>query len=124
TVMTSLKNKIDVLAAKRILARAIAAADAAALAVSERDGKEDCGICGGAMTQLDGRCTIAAVAVEMGLAYRSGSETWLALKHREADLGIASQNADIPQAAHRAFLTVLVEAGQGKAIKRHWDYID
>lgn len=103
------------------LQAAVAAGQAATLAVWERDGKIDRGTCGGAMLEFDGRSKVAKEAEALGITYRSGNEYWLTLKAPE---GVRSQNADIPEAQFRAFKKVLDDAGLGKAVKRFWTYID
>lgn len=109
------------LAVDDVLSLAKAAGDAAALAIWERDGKIDCGSCGGTCCQLDARLGISKAALAQGLAYPSGKEIWLQLQLPE---GVRSQNADIEQAQYRAFRAVLEAEGFGKAVKKCWDYTD
>lgn len=106
---------------KTTLAAAVAAANAAGLAQWERDGKMDCGACGGAMLEFDARTKVAKAAEAAGLAYRSGTDVWLRLPLPD---GVRSQHEAIPQAQHRAFRKTLTAAGFGKAIKRWWNYVD
>ena len=107
--------------AREALERARGAAITAALAQWEKDGKQDCGACGGAMTEFDARTKAAREAETMGLTYRSGRELWLSLPLPD---GIASQHEAIPQAMHKAFREALEFEGFGNAIKRHWKYVD
>lgn len=103
------------------LEAATVAGNAAALAVWHRDECQDRGSCGGAMLEFDSRTRVAKQAEAMGITYRSGKEIWLRL---DLPSGVRSQNADIPQAQHRAFRQELEARGFTKAIKRHWTYTD
>lgn len=103
-----------------VLKLAKEAAFAKSLEIWERDGKRDCGSCGGAIMYLDRRSKLAKVALAEGYAYDGGDVT---VTDYVAP-GIASQNADIPQDALRAFKRVLEENGFGKAIKKFWTYVD
>lgn len=104
-----------------ILERAKAAAEAKSQAIWERDNKQDCGSCGSAVFMLDRRTALAKLAVEKGFANKLGGDIYV--KDCLAE-GIRSQNADIYQGAAREFRRVLIEAGQEKAIKKFWTYID
>lgn len=95
---------------------------ATSLAVYERDGKRDCGSCGGAIMYLDKRSKLAKVAIAEGYAY-DGGDVSLNRESYMAD-GIRSQNADIPQDAMREFRRVLIANGYEKAIKKFWTYVD
>lgn len=108
-------------AARAALQAALNAATAAALQVWDRDEHQDRGSCGNAMLEFDARSTVAKVAEQMGLTYRSGRELWLNLP---LPAGVRSQNADIPQEQKRAFRAALEAAGYGKAVKRFWTYTD
>lgn len=102
------------------IAAAKKAADAAALRVWERDGKRDGGSCGGAMCEFYKRPKIVKELIAAGLADNRG-DVWLQLRLPDE---IRSQNADIPDAMHAAFLDVLRAAGYGDCIKRAWNYTD
>lgn len=105
----------------RALTRAAGAGRTAALAQWEKDGKQDCGACGGAMLQFDGRSLVAKRAEALGLAYRSGTEVFALLKLPE---GIRSQHEAIQQEQYRAFRGALEFEGFGAAVKRFWTYVD
>ena len=107
--------------ATQALRAAVAAGEAAALAVWDRDEHQDRGSCGGAMLEFDGRTIVAKAAEQLGIVYRSGKEYWLRL---DMPAGIRSQNLDIPEAQFRAFRVSLEAAGLGSAIKRAWSYVD
>jgi hypothetical protein len=101
----------------QVIAKAVAAGEAAAIAVWDRDEHKDGGSCGGAMILLNGRTKIYAAAVAAGLV--TGDYVYLSLPK-----GIRSQNADIPQAQYRAFRKVLEDEGYASAVKRFWTYVD
>lgn len=103
---------------EKILRAAVDAANAEALRIWKRDNERDCGSCGGAMLEFDGRSKVLKVATAMGL---TGRDTGLYLKSPDV---VRSQNADIPQGMYRVFREHLEANGLGKAIKRHWNYID
>lgn len=104
-----------------ILDTARAAADAAALAQWERDGRMDCGSCGGAMLQLDGRSAVAKEALARKWAYKSGSEVFVMIRVPD---GIRTQHATVFENHLRAFRDSLIEQGHAKAIAKFWTYID
>jgi hypothetical protein len=97
------------------------AARAAAMAVWERDGREDRGSCGGCVVLLKGGRRFSKIALENGFAWTTGGDIYLKKDYLNE---IASQNADIEQAACAAWREVIKAAGFEDAIKRWWDYID
>lgn len=112
-------NHVDKI--KALLADACKKADAAALAQWEADGKMDCGTCGGAMLQLDSRTVLAKLAIEAGLASKSGSAVYVSLKLPD---GVRSQNMAIPVKQMEAFKAELIAQGAGTVIRRYWSYVD
>ena len=105
-----------------ILATAKAAAHAKALAIWERDGKIDCGTCGGAVFLLKKNTKLAKAAIAGGYAHGDDSPS---IKYDAlVPEGVRSQNADIQQDAARAFKKVIEDAGLGFAIKKFWTYVD
>lgn len=104
-----------------VLKLAKEASIAKSLEVWERDGKRDCGACGGAMMFLDARSKLAKVAVAEGYAWGNSGDISV---NRFLGEGIRSQNADIPEDSMRAFKNVLEANGFGKAIKKFWTYTD
>jgi hypothetical protein len=95
------------------------AGDAAALAIWERDEKQDRGCCGGAMLELKRNTKLFKAAVAAGVAGKLDG-----FVHLDMPAGIRSQNMDIPEAQYRAFRQKLIEAGYEKAIRRFWTYVD
>jgi len=107
--------------ARATVQSAIDAGRAAALAQWEKDGRQDCGHCGGTMLQLDSRSFIAKAALELKAAYKSGSETWAALDLPE---GVRTQHAIVYQKQKHAFADSLRRQGFGGVIRKMWDYVD
>ena len=103
------------------LTLAVLAAREKMLAVWHRNGEKDCGACGGAICQLDGRTVLANRALARGFAYQSGREIFVMLQRPDT---IHSQNADIDQEGMRAFRETLIAHGHANAIKKYWNYID
>ena len=104
-----------------ILNVAKAAAIAEANRIWVRDEMRDCGSCGGAILELDGRTKLAKIAVQLGIADKRSDGIYVPAIVPD---GIRSQNADIPQGSMYAFKKVLEENGCGNAIKRFWTYVD
>lgn len=101
------------------LAKAKVAGEAAALAIWERDEKQDRGSCGGAMLELDARSRLYKAIKASNIVKLMDGFVILS-----APEGVRSQNMDIPEAQYRAFKKTIEEAGFGKAIKRFWTYVD
>lgn len=107
---------------EQIIGDAAQAARSAALAVWERDEHQDRGSCGGAVLLLKAGRKLTKAALELGVATKAGKDIFVnRLVPAEV---VKSQNADIDQAAARAFRQVLLDNGCGDAIKKFWTYID
>lgn len=104
-----------------VLEAAKEAAIAKSAEIWERDGKQDCGSCGGAVLMLKGGRKFSKLAIQTGLAEDMGGRIFVSVPLAP---GIKSQNADIYQGAARAFRDVIVAGGYGEAIKKFWTYID
>lgn len=102
------------------LKAAMAAGDAEANRLWERDGKIDCGSCGSACLSLKGGTKLFKAAATIP-ALMMGSDGYIVGKLPE---GIRSQNADIRQGWYIAFRQSLIAAGYEAAIKKFWTYID
>jgi hypothetical protein len=106
---------------EQVLEQAKQASIAKSLEIWERDGKQDCGSCGGAIMYLDSRTKLAKIAVATGYARDASGD--IAVNQFLGE-GVCTQNADIYQDSMYAFKQVLEANGYGKAIKRFWDYVD
>jgi hypothetical protein len=106
--------------ALEVLTLARTAAEAKALAIWDRDGKEDRGSCGSAIMYLKGNTKLAKEAIAHGFASAGGD---ISVKHF-IPAGVCSQSADIYQDSMSAFREVLIAYGHEKAIKKFWTYID
>lgn len=102
---------------RAILEAARKAGDKAAWAQFERDGKKDCGSCGGAMLALNRGSALYKAAAEMGLA----GDGYVRLRTPD---GIRTQHMEVEVQQYRAFRQALVDAGCGGAVTKFWTYVD
>ena len=104
-------NQLNVLEAAsreaQVLDAALAAYDAAALAQFERDGRKDCGSCGGYMLGYKGNSKFAKLMVNRGVGHSLGrGRVYLAHRHR-----FPTQHMEVECAGARAFREVTEAAG-------------
>lgn len=101
-----------------ILAECLAAHDAAALAQWEKDGKQDCGSCGGYMLGYRANSKFAKAIMAAGVGFKS-EQVYVAKRFPE---GIRSQHDAIEIKAKRAFEAKARE--YGIAPSKAWSYVD
>jgi hypothetical protein len=87
----------------QILQEAVDAHHRKAAELWERDGRRDCGSCGGACLYLDKRSTVCRAGTAMGLVDGNSGAVLIRLPD-----GIRTQNADVYQDSLRAFRDVLI----------------
>lgn len=103
------------------LDKATDAGIAAARAQFERDGRQDCGSCGGAMLSLDARSLLAKRAIARKIAWRSDRGAYVTLQLPD---GVRTQNMEVYIAQMNAFRVSLVDQGFADAVRKYWTYVD
>lgn len=105
---------------EKILATALESHNAAALAQWEKDGRQDCGSCGGIMVGYRGNSRLAKAMVAAGVGTNMGGTVFLSAPLPPE---IRSQHAEISIAAGRAFRAAVMLAG-GPEPSKIWTYTD
>ena len=101
-----------------IIAECFAAHDAAALAQWEKDGKQDCGSCGGYMLGYRANTKFAKALLAMGAGFKS-DQIYVAKRFPDE---IRSQHDAIEIVAKRAFERKAAE--YGIVPSKAWHYVD
>lgn len=103
----------------QVLEACLAAHAAAALAQFEKDGSVDCGSCGGAMLGYRANTRFAKAILAGRHGYVSDGKVFLSVKLPE---GVATQHAEVPIQAARAFMAVA--ESHGFTASKFWTYTD